>query len=44
MPESFLSTTYYGNTIGQWALALLIIVAALVVGKALYWQEATAAS
>jgi MscS family membrane protein len=32
-----LSRTYYGNTVGQWALALVIIVAALVVGRTLYW-------
>lgn len=37
MLHNFLSTTYYGNTVGRWALALVIIVAALVVGKALYW-------
>ncbi|MCP4293324.1 MAG: mechanosensitive ion channel family protein [bacterium] len=36
MPE-FFSKIFYGNTIGQWSLALLIIVGALVVGKFLYW-------
>jgi MscS family membrane protein len=37
MAESLLSNTYYGNTVAQWAIALMIIVGALVVGKALYW-------
>ncbi len=36
MPELF-SKTFYGNTIGNWAVALLIIVGAMVVGKLLYW-------
>ena len=29
--------TFYGNTIGQWGLTLLIIVLTLVVGKLVYW-------
>ena len=32
-----LSQTFYGNTIAQWGLALVIIVGAFVVGKILYW-------
>jgi len=28
---------YYGNTLAQWALAALVIVGALVIGKILYW-------
>lgn len=32
-----LSKTFYGNTIGEWGLALLIILGAFVVGKILYW-------
>lgn len=40
MPELF-SKTFYGNTIGDWALGLLIIVGALVVGKLLYWVFST---
>ena len=35
--QEFLSSTFYGNTISQWAISLAIIVGALVVGKALYW-------
>lgn len=37
MFEGFFSKMFYGNTITEWATALLIIVGALVVGKALYW-------
>ncbi len=36
MPE-FFNTTFYGNTVGAWATALMVIVGALVVGKILYW-------
>jgi MscS family membrane protein len=36
MPE-FFNKSFYGNTLGDWALALLIIIGALVVGKFLYW-------
>jgi len=32
-----LTMTYYDNTIKQWALAALMVVGAIVVGKALYW-------
>ena len=35
--EGFFSQTFYGNTIGQWFLALLVVVAAVVVGKVVYW-------
>ena len=33
----FLTKTFYGNTISQWAIALGIIVGVFVVGKILYW-------
>lgn len=36
MPE-FFSETYYGNTVSQWAIALLIILGSAVVGKLIYW-------
>ena len=35
--QSFLSLTFYGNTMSQWAIALGIAVGALLVGKTLYW-------
>ncbi len=35
--QDFLAKPFYGNTIGQWALALTIIIVALVIGKVLYW-------
>ena len=35
--QDFLATTFYGNTMGQWAIALAIAVAALLVGKTVYW-------
>ena len=41
MFEGFFSKSFYGNTFGEWTTALLIIVAALVVGKALYWVSST---
>ena len=37
MFEQILTKTYYNNTIADWGKALLIVVAALVVGKILYW-------
>lgn len=37
MFEEILTKTYYNNTIGEWGKALLIVVAALVIGKILYW-------
>ncbi|MDH5492233.1 MAG: mechanosensitive ion channel family protein, partial [Myxococcales bacterium] len=36
MPD-FLSTTYYGNTVQQWAIALGIIVGSVVAAKLVYW-------
>lgn len=36
MPE-FFDETFYGNTVTQWALALIAIVVAILAGKALYW-------
>ncbi len=41
MLEEIFSKSFYGNTIGPWATALLIIVAALVVGKALLREIAS---
>lgn len=41
MFEGILTKTYYGNTVGAWAIALAIIVGAIVVGKALYWLCST---
>jgi len=35
--EGILETTFYGNTIFAWLKALAIIVAALLVGKTVYW-------
>ena len=40
---SILDKTYYSNTILEWLLALGIIVAAMVAGKALYWFFSTIA-
>ncbi|MBT5021737.1 mechanosensitive ion channel [Candidatus Woesearchaeota archaeon] len=37
MLQEILIKTYYGNTVEQWAYALLIILGAVVVGKILYW-------
>ena len=37
MFEGILSGTFYGNTVGEWATSLLIIVGTVVLGKALYW-------
>ena len=37
MFEEFLQKTYYGNTVLDWLIALAIVVAALLVVKALYW-------
>jgi MscS family membrane protein len=37
MFDGFLSNTYYGNTVLDWAIALGIIIVAMVVGKTLYW-------
>lgn len=35
--EGILEATFYGNTILEWLTALAIVVAALLVGKAVYW-------
>jgi MscS family membrane protein len=35
--QALLARTYYGNTVLQWLTALGIVVAALIVGRALYW-------
>jgi MscS family membrane protein len=34
---NILNTTYYGNTVAQWTLALLIILASVIVAKLFYW-------
>jgi len=41
MFEGILTKSYYGNTVGEWAIALAIIVGAILVGKALYWLCST---
>ena len=35
--QDFLTQTFYGNTMNQWAIALGITVGAFLVGKTLYW-------
>jgi MscS family membrane protein len=35
--QDFLTQTFYGNTMNQWAVALGITLAAYLVGKTLYW-------
>ncbi|UCE06475.1 MAG: mechanosensitive ion channel family protein [bacterium] len=37
MFDNFFSRQFYGNTISQWLVALLVIVASVVIGRALYW-------
>ena len=39
--EEFLSRTYYGNTVLDWAVAFAIIIGALLVGKVVYWLSST---
>lgn len=34
---AILTQTYYGNTVYQWLIALLIVFGAVIIGKALYW-------
>ena len=34
---AFLQQIYYGNTVGEWALALGIIVVSVIVGRIVYW-------
>ncbi len=41
MFEQILTKTYYNNTIADWGKALAIVVAALVIGKILYWVSKT---
>ena len=35
--SDFLSKTFYGNTIAEWLVSLLIIVGSFILAKALYW-------
>jgi MscS family membrane protein len=35
--SDFLNRVFYGNTVGQWAVALLIVLGFVVAGKILYW-------
>lgn len=37
MMHEIWSKTFYGNTITEWAIAMVIIIATLVIGKVLYW-------
>ncbi len=37
MFDQILTKTYYNNTIAEWGKALAIVVAAMVIGKILYW-------
>lgn len=37
MFEDFFSKNFYGNTIGEWLLASIIIVASIALGRAIYW-------
>ena len=39
--SDFMTQTYYGNTIQQWAISLGIVVAAILAGKILYWFFST---
>lgn len=36
----FLTKTFYGNTIAEWLVSLLIIVGSFILAKALYWVSA----
>jgi MscS family membrane protein len=38
---TFFSKTFYGNTITDWAVALLIIIGAVIIGKFVYWLFST---
>lgn len=33
----FLSKTYYGSTVTEWAIALTVIFSSLIIGKVVYW-------
>lgn len=35
--QEFLGQTYYGNTVMNWGMALVIALGAVIVGKILYW-------
>ena len=35
--QDFFTSTFYGNTMGRWAIALGIALGALLLGKAIYW-------
>ncbi len=35
--EEFLSKQFYGNTVGDWAIALAIIVGSVIFGKLLFF-------
>lgn len=35
--DQFLTKTYYNNTVGEWAIALGIVLGTVIVGKVLYW-------
>lgn len=37
MFENFFSKQFYGNTVSQWLIALLIIVASVIIGRSIYW-------
>lgn len=35
--KEFFAKEFYNNTVGDWGIALLIIIASIVIGKILYW-------
>lgn len=35
--NEFFSKEFYGNTVGQWLTALLVILAAVIIGRLVYW-------
>ncbi|UCF35458.1 MAG: mechanosensitive ion channel family protein [Acidobacteriota bacterium] len=37
MMEEILTKTYFGNTVQDWFLALVLILGAVILGRALYW-------
>jgi len=41
--QEILAKTYYGNTLGEWLVALLIIAVAFFVAKLLFWLTSTVA-
>ena len=34
---AFFDRTYYGNTVGEWLTTFLMILGAVILGRALYW-------